>query len=88
MQITLTSDIENALVEYARNQGVSPEILALEVLRERFIFPYLTETRSKEKESLTSRQKIMAEQAKKLVNHYKQTTSERQEWQAGDFVEY
>jgi len=87
MQITLTSDIENALVEYAGHQGVSPEILALEVLRERFL-RCITKHPAKEKENLTKRRKIMAEQAKKLVKHYKQTASERQEWQAGDFVEY
>lgn len=87
MQITLTSDIENALVEYAGHQGVSPEILALEVLRDRFI-RCISKYPAKEKENLTKRRQIMAEQAKKLVKHYKQTASERQEWQSGDFVNF
>ena len=37
---------------------------------------------------LTERQRLMAEQAKQLMAHYEQTASERQAWQAGDFVEY
>lgn len=37
--------------------------------------------------SLNERRKIMAKQAKKMVNHYKETEDERQTWQAGDFVD-
>ena len=36
MTITLTPDIENALAEEARKQGTTPELLALDCLRERF----------------------------------------------------
>ena len=37
MTITLTPDIENALVEQAKVHGTTPENLALESLRERFV---------------------------------------------------
>jgi hypothetical protein len=36
MIITLPPEIEAALTELARRQGVSPEVLALSALRERF----------------------------------------------------
>ena len=31
---------------------------------------------------------LMAEQAKQMTAHYEETASERQEWQAGDFIGY
>ncbi len=37
---------------------------------------------------LAERRRIMAEQADRLIVHYEETSSERREWQAGDFVEY
>jgi hypothetical protein len=37
MVITLSPDLEAALSELARRQGVSPEVLALQVLRERLL---------------------------------------------------
>lgn len=37
MMITLTPDVEQALTEYARQQGTTPENLALESLREQFV---------------------------------------------------
>ena len=37
MKLTLTADIENALIEEANKQGTTPEILALDYLRKRFI---------------------------------------------------
>jgi len=36
---------------------------------------------------LNERRQILAQQAKQLIAHYKQTTDERQIWQAGDFVD-
>lgn len=39
MEITLTPEIEAALAEQARQQGVSPEELALESLRRQFVAP-------------------------------------------------
>ncbi len=39
MEITLTPEIEAALAEQARQQGVSPEQLALESLRRQFVVP-------------------------------------------------
>jgi predicted transcriptional regulator len=39
MVITLDPKLETALNELARRQGVSPEALALEALRERFLVP-------------------------------------------------
>ena len=39
MIITLTADIEQALTEEARKQGRTPEQLALDSLRDRFLFP-------------------------------------------------
>ena len=37
MVITLGSDLGSALIEQTRKQGVVPEILALNALRERFL---------------------------------------------------
>ena len=37
MEITLTPELEAALIEQARQQGVSPEQLALESLRQHFV---------------------------------------------------
>ncbi len=37
MVIALTPDIESALAEEARRQGTTPEQLALDYLRERFV---------------------------------------------------
>jgi hypothetical protein len=37
--ITLSTDLEAALNDLARRQGVSPEVLALNALRERFLSP-------------------------------------------------
>lgn len=39
MVITVGPDLEAALNDLARKQGVSPELLALDVLRERFLAP-------------------------------------------------
>jgi hypothetical protein len=39
MIITLTSDIEQALREQAQKKGTTPELLALESLREHFVAP-------------------------------------------------
>ena len=39
MHITLTPDIEQALTEQARQQGTTPEALALESLRRQFVLP-------------------------------------------------
>jgi hypothetical protein len=33
------------------------------------------------------RRRILAKQAKQMLKHYKQTEAEREEWQAGDFVD-
>lgn len=37
MVIHLGSELEAALIESARRQGVAPEVLALDALRERFL---------------------------------------------------
>ncbi len=37
MVITLEPDLESALNDRARQQGVAPEVLALKALRERFL---------------------------------------------------
>ena len=37
---------------------------------------------------LAERRRLMAEQAKQMAAHHEQTASERQAWQAGDFVDY
>lgn len=39
MVITLGPELEAALNELARRQGVTPEVLALNALRERFLTP-------------------------------------------------
>jgi predicted transcriptional regulator len=39
--ITLSPDLEVALNDLARKQGVAPELLALQALRERFLAPAL-----------------------------------------------
>lgn len=41
MVITLAPDLEAALNDQARRQGVAPEVLALNALRERFFGPAL-----------------------------------------------
>ena len=40
MDIALTPEIENALTTEAERQGTTPELLALNVLRERFVSPH------------------------------------------------
>ncbi len=52
MEITLTPDIESALTEFAQNKGVAPEMLVLELLRERFVSSMPIETATQEKETL------------------------------------
>jgi hypothetical protein len=37
---------------------------------------------------VAERRRLMAEQAEQMMTYYEQTASERQAWQAGDFVEY
>jgi hypothetical protein len=39
MTITLGPELETAVNEAARRQGVAPDVLALNVLRERFLAP-------------------------------------------------
>lgn len=46
MEITLTPDIEAALAEQAREQGVTPEQLALESLRQQFVTAHRSIRRS------------------------------------------
>jgi hypothetical protein len=41
MVITLGPELEAALIDRARQQGVAPEVLALQALRERFLAPSL-----------------------------------------------
>lgn len=41
MVITLGPDLESALDDLARKEGVAPETLALNALRERFLVPAL-----------------------------------------------
>jgi hypothetical protein len=41
MVITLTPDLAVALTDLARKQGVAPEVLAVNALRERFLAPAL-----------------------------------------------
>ncbi len=41
MVITLEADLESALNDLASKQGVAPEILVLNALRERFLAPTL-----------------------------------------------
>lgn len=36
--------------------------------------------------SLEERNQILAQQAEQMLAHYEQTAKERQEWQAGDFI--
>lgn len=36
---------------------------------------------------LHKRRRIMAQQAEQIGTHYEQTANERQEWQAGDFID-
>jgi hypothetical protein len=41
MVITVQPDLEAALKELARKQGIPPQVLALQALRERFLRPTL-----------------------------------------------
>ncbi len=36
---------------------------------------------------LSERRQIMAQQAEQIAAHYVQTANEREEWQAGDFID-
>ncbi len=36
---------------------------------------------------LSDRRRIMAQQAEKMVAYYEQTSDERQDWQAGEFID-
>jgi len=36
---------------------------------------------------LNDRRRTMAQQAEKMVDYYNQTSDERQDWQAGDFID-
>jgi hypothetical protein len=45
MVITLDAELEVALMESALSQGIAPEVLALQVLRERFLPQTLLEPR-------------------------------------------
>lgn len=38
--------------------------------------------------SFEEQQRLLEEQAAEMVEHYQQTTDERNEWQSGDFIEY
>ena len=37
---------------------------------------------------MSERRRLMAEQAQQMIAHYAETSSDRETWQAGDFVEY
>jgi len=52
MNITLTPDIEKALIEHALREGTIPEVLALHALRERFVYAATTEPAAEEQETL------------------------------------
>lgn len=45
MVITLNPELEAALNESARRQGIAPEVLALKILRDRLVTPTLLEPR-------------------------------------------
>ena len=52
MVISLTPDVELALTEQARKLGTTPEQLALDILRDRFVPPDSNESSSKKQETL------------------------------------
>lgn len=52
MKITLTPDLERALTTQAHQQGTTPERLALEYLRERFLPSVATESAAEEQGTL------------------------------------
>jgi hypothetical protein len=52
MKITLTPDIEKALTKLARSRGMTPEILALNTLREQFVYSGTAEVPVSEEETL------------------------------------
>jgi hypothetical protein len=54
MVITLDPELEAALSEMARRQGVAPEVLALNVLREHFLAADLLEPRDEWERRLRS----------------------------------
>jgi hypothetical protein len=55
MNITLTPEIERALVEEARRLGTTPESLAIESLRERFVAPHSAKSTEMPGETLADR---------------------------------
>jgi hypothetical protein len=52
MVISVTSEIEAALAEQARRQGTTPELLALDCLRQHFLSPTATEGTGQKTETL------------------------------------
>ena len=52
MKITLTPDIEKALSEQASRRGMTPEGLALNILREQFVYSGPTEMPASKEETL------------------------------------
>ena len=52
MEITLTPDLERALTEQARKLKITPEQLAIDILRDRFVALDSSEGHSKDQETL------------------------------------
>ena len=52
MKLTLTTDIQNGLINEANKQGTTPEMLALDCLRKRFVPSQIVEPLEEEKRSL------------------------------------
>lgn len=53
MKLTLTTDIQNGLINEANKQGTTPEMLALDCLRKRFVLSQIVEPQEDEERSLT-----------------------------------
>jgi hypothetical protein len=52
MNIVLPPDIEQALLEQARQQGTTPELLVLDSLRQRFLPPVSPDTSDQDRQTL------------------------------------
>ena len=57
----------------------------------RLLYALTTETQSPQVDfmrlSVDERRQLLSQQAEQMKTHYEQTTDERAEWQAGDFID-
>ena len=82
-------------IAYAQVQEL---VMRLPAKKLPFAYSFLVELAKKETDApssqvqfmllpLAERQRLMAQQAKRIVAHYEESAADRQTWQAGDFTD-